>query len=123
MRSTINPSPKGDSTGQIEVELSGHCIRRFNQRIRPCLDERQAEDELARLLSCSSEIILERPGWMDPPKRQPDAWALIGPDIALPLLDTGERFLAVTLLTRDGSFSTSRRRYRRRCIRKAGRSH
>ena len=102
MSTTTHPSPSGDTT-RFEIELSVHCVERFNERLRPCLDREQAEEELVRLLSDFGEITFDRPVWIRPfGADRASAWVLIGPSVALPLLDTGGSFLAATVLVGGG---------------------
>lgn len=119
MERTTTPSPAPNST-RVEVELSSHCIERFNERVKPCFDHQRAADELERLLSVHGEIALKVPDWLATPYRdRADAWALLGPGIALPLLDAGNRFVATTTMVSGGisGGERSRRTRRRKALR------
>lgn len=121
--SAIAPqSPLGD-TDQLEVELTNHCVTRFHERIRPCLLRRQAEEELARLLEASGEVVFDRPVWLaSNSDDQADAWVLVGPSVVLPIKLDGEAFVALTVLSRGHtSRDTSVRRRKARRVNRSRR--
>lgn len=107
---TTFTSPVGDNEARVEVELSHHCIERFIQRVRPCLERNQAEEQLARLVA-NSCVRVRCPDWMGSYEAgEADAWANIGPSIALPLVSSDDRYVATTVLVSNGRRDLSLRR-------------
>jgi hypothetical protein len=94
------------------VSLSRHCIERFRARFRPALDAATAGAELEAILPCG-RIAVEPPPWLADRRREPDAYLLLGDDVAMPLMRSGTtgQFHAVTCLSR-GSISPAERERR-----------
>jgi hypothetical protein len=95
------------------VRLSAHCIERFRARFRPALDADEAGAELEAMLPCG-KIAVEPPTWLADRRREPDAYLLLGDDMAMPLVRSGTtaQFHAVTCLSR-GSISPAERARRK----------
>ena len=100
----------------VEIELSQHCIDRFGEHFYPCFGREQIEREVDRLLSREAELVHVQPSWVKAPPNDPAvAWAVIGRDIALPLVphDREHGVLVATTCLAAGSISHAERDRRR----------
>jgi hypothetical protein len=68
----------------VTVLLTQHAIGRFNQRVRPTLDEDQAGAELRRLV-CLGTISATAPRWLAETQHQAAAMYLVVGDVVIPL--------------------------------------
>lgn len=134
------PDPRGRGRGRARgagavkpVKVTTHAVERYRERVKPALTYDQAFEDVVRMLRQHATFIDELPGWAwqlpdgieldEELLRDFAAVALIGGDIALPLIDKGDVLLAVTCLARSGlpdgarrhvNMTKQRRRRRRR---------
>lgn len=101
------------TAASVKVRLSAHCIERFQARFRPGLDAARAGEELRAMLE-HGQISHDPPAWLVDRRRQPDAYLLLGSDVAMPLVrsSSGDQYHAVTCLSR-GSISAAERQRRK----------
>jgi len=96
----------------VEINLTCHAIARFHERVRPTLDRRAAEDELARLVAIGL-ITSEAPFWHATRQRQRAHAYLVVGDLVLPLKpQRGDQsvLIAVTCIARGGLSDAARAR-------------
>ncbi len=94
----------------FEIDLTTHCVERFNQRVRPTLDHECARRELRRLLDIG-RVRTEAPAWLATRTRQAsDRYLVIEPDLVLPLVWNGfsQTWVARTCLARTGISENAR---------------
>jgi hypothetical protein len=84
----------------IQVELLGHCIDRFNERVKPGVERKVAQVELERLVAmCEAQPVRK------PHRQEADLWLEIAPGIWLALVPHRTRkgwHMGITVLTNAG---------------------
>jgi hypothetical protein len=88
--------------------FTDHAIERYAQRVRPALTRAQARHELMRIVE-HGEIAHARPAWLRY-HGTADGYLLVA-DVCFPLRRRGNRWIALTCLTR-GSLTPHERRER-----------
>lgn len=116
------------------ITLTPHAIERYCERLKSVPDPTPAEyirmaSELSRLIAEYGHITKEEPYWIGiPPEdvgfiRRANIYVIVSSDICLPTETSGQKLIALTVLTR-GSISEARRlkRNQRKSERRARRS-
>jgi hypothetical protein len=67
----------------VVLELAGHAVERYHERVRPGLTLEQAEDDLARQLEAHGHWA--EPDWLASDELAHARWLMIGDDIAFPV--------------------------------------
>jgi hypothetical protein len=80
------------------IRISNHAATRYLERVRD-VSEQQARRELIRLID-SAEVTPDPPPWLRNAEVA-DAWARLGPDVALPLVAQDGILLAATTIVRN----------------------
>jgi hypothetical protein len=97
----------------MPIRFSSHAVDRFQERVRPTLDEVSALRELRRLVHHGT-IATEPPGWLQATARQRAPLYLVIGDLVLPLdisRRSNDQLIALTVIPR-GSLSTNARALR-----------
>jgi hypothetical protein len=93
-----------------EVEITGHCVARYVERVKPDLEPQAARRELDQLKQLGT-IATSAPAWAR--EADPASWyLLLGEDIVLPLAGGPDRWWASTCLVFTGISDHARDRRR-----------
>ena len=82
------------------VVISDHAVQRYQERVRPGLDEAAARAELERLRAAAT-VVRDPPAWLHAADQAP-CYLLLGDDVVLPLLrQSGGGWVASTCVPKS----------------------
>lgn len=84
----------------MNADLTTHAVRRYQERVKPGLSLGDAYYDLQRMIALCGELRAGPPEWVHPEAEEAAAWLHITEDISLPLVTSGDRYLALTTMTR-----------------------
>jgi hypothetical protein len=84
----------------LPIAFSGHARKRYEERIRAGATHAAVRRELSLMLAAAT-VTTKRPEWLDENEETTDAYLMLGPDIAAPLVKHADgELVAVTVVFR-----------------------
>lgn len=95
-----------DGDRYLRVRITNHALERYRQRVLVGSTDIEAAHNLVDELRWRGRITRKRPAWLRPGswhrnRKRTVAWAMLGGETALPLVDTRKGLCAPTCIVRD----------------------